>query len=332
MLAYAGRGSMRTGEIELSSLLSELSDLANAALSKKAVLSYALHPEPICLQADENQILQVALNLVTNAAEAIGAGEGTIEVSTGVENIDRETLQRLAPDSGLQPGRYARLTVRDDGQGMDAATRARIFDPFFTTKFTGRGLGLAAVTGIVRRHEGFLEVKSTPGLGTTIRVYLPAFEECRPRSDATGDHDSSISPESIHVLVVDDEEGPRQVFRLLLEGGGCRVTEAVDGEDAIRVFQEARDAFDCVLLDQSMPRLGGHEVFQRIRGLRPGIPVVLVSGFSEEETFGRLGGAPLARALQKPIPGERLIATVREVIAEGAGTRAPSETSASSIQ
>ncbi len=326
MLAYAGRGTMRTGEIELSSLLSELSDLANAALSKKAVLSYALHPTPIWLEGDENQLLQVALNLVTNAAEAIGDQEGTIEVSTGLEDFDRETLDRLAPDAALEAGRYARLTVRDDGQGMDAATRARIFDPFFTTKFTGRGLGLAAVTGMVRRHAGFIEVSSTPGIGTTFQVYLPAGEDCGPTPATHVTEGATASRDPIHVLVVDDEDGPRQVFRLLLEGEGCEVTEAVDGAHALRVFMAAPESFDCVLLDQSMPRLGGLEVFRRLRALCPGIPVVLVSGFNEEETLHRLDGARLARALQKPIPCDRLIATIRGVIAERAEPVEPSRT------
>lgn len=335
MLAYAGRGTLRTERIELRALLSELRELAHAALSKKATLVYLLHPEPIHLEADENQLLQVVLSLVTNAAEAIGDEVGRIELTTEPVVLDGETLARLAPDLALHPGRYVRITVRDDGQGMDAETRARIFDPFFTTKFTGRGLGLAAVTGIIRKHAGVIRVESEPGRGTTFEILLPMADGLEPGG---GSSEPSVeraapgfdvpdpalvdlgsrppTPRRAHVLVVDDEPGPRQVFRLLLEAEGYQVTEAVDGSDALGIFAADPGRFDCVLLDLSMPKLGGHEVFREIRAIRSDTPVVLVSGFSEEEILSRLGGAPRAQALQKPIRGKTLIATVRSVIAD----------------
>jgi signal transduction histidine kinase len=335
MLAYAGRGTLSTRRTELGALLVELRELAHAALSKKATLTYALHPEPIYLEADENQLLQVVLSLVTNAAEAVGDEVGHIGITTEPEYLDRETLARLAPDLDLPPGPYVRLTVEDDGQGMDAETRARIFDPFFTTKFTGRGLGLAAVTGIIRKHAGVIRVESEPGQGTTFEIHLPmaAGEEVRDGSPGpivdVADSGSDVSgpasgcavprtpaPAGVRILVVDDEPGPRQVFRLLLEAEGFQVTEAVDGSDALEIFGAAPERFDCVLLDLSMPKLGGHETFLEIRAIRPDTPVVLVSGFRAEEILRRLGGAPRTRALQKPIRGRTLAATIRSVLVD----------------
>lgn len=320
MLAYAGRGTIRTGRVEVKALLAELSDLAHAALSKKATLTYSLHTEPIYVDADENQLLQVVLSLVTNAAEAIGDEEGTIEVATELAEYDAATLGRLAPDLTLSAGSYLRLTVRDTGAGMDDKTRARIFDPFFTTKFTGRGLGLAAVTGIVRKHGGLIRVESEPGVGTTFEVLLPTVDAL-PRAEPAARAAASGAPTTRHVLVVDDEEGPRQVFRRVLEVSGFSVAEAIDGEDALRVFREDPQAVDCVLLDLSMPRLGGHEVFREIRSIRDDVPVVVISGYSEQEILDRLDGAPVARVLRKPIGVDALVDTIRDVTAgsESAG-------------
>lgn len=312
MLAYAGRGAIRTGRVELRSLLSEVRDLAQSSLSKKASIAYSLHDGPIYVDADENQLLQVVLSIVTNAAEAIGDEEGRIDVSTDLVSLDAEALERLAPELPPPPGEYLRLTVADTGHGMDAATRERIFDPFFTTKFTGRGLGLAAVTGIVRRHNGVIRVDSEVGAGTTFEVLLPTVD--------APEMELSVPPiptqrrgASARVLVVDDEDEPRRVFRLALEHGGFVVSEAVDGEDAIRVFKEQAEAIDCVLLDLSMPRLGGHEVFHELRRLREDVPVVLVSGYSEQEVRDRLDGAPVAKVLRKPVPVDTLLETIREV-------------------
>lgn len=312
MLAYAGRGTIETGRVEVRALFAELSDLAHAALSKKATLTYALHEEPIYLEADENQLLQVVLSLVTNAAEAIGDEDGTIEVATELVQFDDVSLARIAPDMTLAAGPYLRLTVSDTGQGMDDAIKARIFDPFFTTKFTGRGLGLAAVTGIVRKHHGVIRVESDPGAGTTFEVLLPTVEA--PESEEP--IDGSGTPGAVarrHVLVVDDEEGPRDVFRRALEVSGFSVAEAVDGMDAIRVFREDPEGIDCILLDLSMPRLGGHEAFREIRGIRDDVPVVVISGYSEQEILDRLDGAPVTRVLRKPIAMSTLVAAIRDV-------------------
>lgn len=312
MLAYAGRGTMKTDRIELSPLLTELRDLAHAALSKKATLEYSLHPAPIYLDADENQILQVILNLVTNAAEAVGDSEGHIRLSTTVAPCDEARLNSLSPDHVLPPGNYLRLIVADTGVGMDAETRDRIFDPFFSTKFTGRGLGLAVVAGIVRRHGGAISVESEPGIGTTFEILLPTIAE-PPRDELTSLDEPAVEAQGTRVLVIDDEDEPRRVFRLMLERSGFSVVEAADGEQALERFGQDPEGIDGVLLDLSMPKMGGHEVFQEMRRIREDVPVVLISGYSEQEVLDRLEGAPIAGSLQKPVKAAALVEIMRKV-------------------
>ncbi len=313
MLTYAGRGVIARRRVELSRILYELSDLAHAALSKKAVLEYSLHSDPIFVEADENQLLQVMLSLITNAAEAIGDEQGRVEVSTQLCEYDAESLLRLAPDLQLPAGRYVRVTVRDTGQGIDSETLTRIFDPFFTTKFAGRGLGLASVTGIVRKHNGAITVDSEVGVGTTFELLLPTVEAPSDASPVV-DRDAGGKGAARQILVVDDEDGPRRVFRLMLEDSGFDVVEAVDGEDALRVFGNDPHGIDCVLLDLSMPRLRGDEVLREMRRVREDIPVVLISGFSEQEILDRLNGASNVRTLQKPVTTDVLVAAVGGLI------------------
>ena len=315
MLAYAGRETISVDRLEFNALVLEVKDLAHVALSKKTRLVYSLRREPIYVDADENQLLQVVLSLVTNAAEAIGDAEGRIEVTTDVVHRDEASLRRIAPDLALPAGPYLRLVVVDDGEGMDDQTRARIFDPFFTTKFTGRGLGLAAVRGIVRRHDGAIRVESEPGRGTRFEILLPAAEGAPP-VEAAGAAPSNVRATG-RVLVVDDEDGPRQFFRLALEEAGFAVVEAVDGDDALRVFRRESGDLDCVLLDLSMPKRGGHEVFEEIRSLREDLPVVLISGYGEQDILDRLDGAPVACVLKKPIRLAQLVETIRTVTVGG---------------
>ena len=184
MLAYAGRGTLSTSRIEIGALLPELDGLVRAALSKKATLEYALHSEPVFVEGDENQLLQVVMNLVTNAAEALGDKEGRILVGSTVVFFDDAAVKRLDPKGDLRVGEYVQLTVTDNGCGMTPETMARIFDPFYTTKFTGRGLGLAAVQGIVRHHGGIIQIDSEEGRGT--HLHRPVANDQRRRIKRAG--------------------------------------------------------------------------------------------------------------------------------------------------
>ncbi len=314
MLAYAGRGSLKRSRIEIGALLPELSSLVKVALSKKTKLDYALLEQPIHVEGDENQLLQVIMNLITNAAEAIGDNGGRIVVSSELACYDEDALLHFDPNAELSPGEYVRLSVSDTGSGIDEAMVARIFDPFFTTKFTGRGLGLSAVKGIVSQHGGAILIDSEVGKGTTFTVVLPTVESVHSAEENI----ASPAPdkERRRILVVDDEPAIRDILCRLLVHAGFDVLEATDGEEAIDVFSERHDSIDCVLLDLSMPKCSGEEAQKAFHSLREDIPIVLMSGYSEQEIVDRFRDAGIAGTLQKPVSAKDLLATIRNAIAE----------------
>lgn len=314
MLAYAGRGTLRTARIELRTLLPQLSDLVQAALSKKTSLAYALHDGPVFVDGDENQLLQVIMNLITNAAEALGDEEGRIVVGSELAHYDAATLDQLAAGADLPAGEYVRVTVSDTGCGMDAETMARIFDPFYTTKFTGRGLGLAAVKGIVLKHRGAILIDSKLGVGTTFAVLLPAVESAPGHHVPASEIDVPVGARR-RVLIADDEASIRAILSRRLRDSGFDIIEACDGQQALDVFREDVDAIDCVLLDLSMPKLSGEEVHREMRRLREDVPVVVMSGYTEQEILNRFGEANLVGAIQKPFRAAELIAVLREATA-----------------
>src|SRR5450631_1189383 len=227
-------------------------------------LDLALAPDLPWIEADASQIQQIVMNLVINAAEAIGPERGTVSVSTGVAEIE----------SGDErpPGRYVYLEVRDSGCGMDEATRAKIFDPFFTTKFAGRGLGLAAVSGIVRGHKGRMRLESVPGEGSTFRISLPALEGNFPRAEKTS---SSRDPQGTGtILVVDDEVAVRRVAKAMLEHLGYAVLVAENGLEGVTIFAQRAADITAVLLDMAMPVMDGEHALQHMKAIRA-VPVLV---------------------------------------------------------
>ena len=313
MLAYAGRGSRTITKVEVGALFAELHGLVQAALSKKARIEYVMHPVPIYVEGDENQLLQVVMNLITNAAEALGDNEGSVVVRTELVQYDATALQRLDPQADLAAGEYLRLTVRDTGCGMDASTMARVFDPFFTTKFEGRGLGLSAVKGIVATHRGAIQLESRVGEGTTFMVVLPTVGRPNPAVPVTPLGDAPHA--RMRVLLVDDEAPLRTALARWLRHSGFEVVVAADGEQALALFAADPHAIDCVLLDLSMPKLSGQQVHAQLVAMRPDIPVVIMSGYSEQEVSDRFAGVRLAGTLAKPIAAETLVATLHAAIA-----------------
>lgn len=310
MLAYAGRGALSVETLECNALIQELGGLLQVALSKKAELIFDLHDEPLGARADRSQLRQVIMNLITNAAEAIGNSEGRIVLGTSARTFCREDLELHSPDSELEPGDYVLLWVSDTGPGMNPTTQAAIFDPFFTTKSAGRGLGLAAVRGIVRGHQGAITLESAPGVGTTFTVLLPRVPV--PHDDAPRTPASGPRTEGSRILVVDDDAEVREVLGRMLESADCRVAEASDGQEAIDLFRREADSIDCVLLDLSMPKLDGEETFHELRKIRDDVRVVLSSGFTEQEILDRFQGFGLAGVVQKPTPMPVLLAKIAE--------------------
>jgi two-component system cell cycle sensor histidine kinase/response regulator CckA len=317
MLDYAGAGQLAPEAVNLSQLVLEMGRLLESAISKRAVLRYDLDADLPIVQADPAQISQVMMNLITNASEAIEEGErseGRISVSSGVVDADRELLEATLLGSGLREGRYVYFEVQDDGPGMDPETSNRIFDPFFSTKFTGRGLGLAAVLGIVRSHHGTIEIDAALERGTRIRVLFPLLDPELPASVAARPIEVDWTGRGT-VLVADDDEGARTFTSEVLERAGFKVVRASDGREAVEQFRAHSEEIVIVLLDRTMPAAGGEVAFREISALEPDVRIVLVSGYSEESTARLFAGRGFAGFLQKPFLPEVLLEKVGQVLA-----------------
>ena len=313
MLAYSGRGAMAAQTIDCNPLILELGSLLQVVLAKKAELRYELSTEAMFILADRSQLRQVIMNLITNASEAIGNNEGVIGIGTEARELTREDLDSLSSDRALEPGEYVKLWVSDTGAGMAATTCAKMFDPFFTTKSTGRGLGLAAVQGIVRRHGGAIYLEGGHGEGTKFSVLLPRVAE--PELVETAVADEKTGSGGAKILVVDDEAAVRDVFSAMLESAGYTVLRARDGQEALEIFRRKGNDIDCVLLDLSMPKLDGDEVFQELQKIRSDVRVILSSGFTEQQVLSRFQDAGLTGVLQKPIQMKDLLNKVAEALA-----------------
>jgi PAS domain S-box-containing protein len=312
MLAYSGKGRFIVRVIDLNGLVAEMAGLLEVSMSKKVALECDFAEDLPAVEADAAQIRQIVMNLITNAADAIGDVPGTITARTRTVQVDQD---RLAPYP-LPKGRYVCLEVADTGCGMNEQTKARLFDPFFTTKFTGRGLGLAAVQGIVRGHNGAIEVHSELGKGSTFRVLLPASLRPAEPSEAPPAADHCFAAhDGATVLVVDDEDAVRGVAKAILERMGLNVLTARDGRDGVRVFSEHADEIAVVLMDMTMPDMDGREAFHEIRGIRPEAKVILSSGYSEEDVSARFGAGALAGFVHKPYEREELLRKVGEALA-----------------
>ena len=257
------------------------------------------------------------MNLVTNAAEAIDQGPGTISVRTGVVTGDRDFPAKKAWGERLSTGKHVFLEVADTGCGMTEEVRERIFDPFFTTKFVGRGLGLAAVQGIIRGHKGSLEVRSEPGCGSTFKILFPCAETAVDEVSSAGAWATDLSDNSGTILVVDDEEVVRSMTKSFLEVLGFSVLTANDGREALEFFRRPSTAYeiDAVILDLSMPHMDGIEVFRELHRLRADLPILLSSGYNEREATSCFSGMRLAGFLHKPYTIALLKEKLHEVIA-----------------
>ncbi|MBS3821711.1 MAG: response regulator, partial [Phycisphaerae bacterium] len=313
MLAYSGKGRFVIEPIDLSEVVEEMGHMLTVAISKNVVLKYNLPDDLPAVMADATQIRQVVMNLITNASEAIGDRSGVISVSTNAMECTQECLDEAYAAEDLSPGMYVALEVSDTGCGMDAETLAKLFDPFYTTKFTGRGLGLAAVLGIIRGHGGAIKVDGEPGRGSTFTVLLPASAEsavCRP---AQNDADDAWQGKGT-ILLADDEETIRAVGKRMLEHLGFDVLTATDGRQALDILDEHRRRITAVILDLTMPRLSGEEAFRELRQRKIDVPAIMSSGYNEQEVAERFLGKGMAGFIHKPYQIHQLQAVLRDVI------------------
>jgi PAS domain S-box-containing protein len=310
MLAYSGRVKFVTNQIVVGDEAREIAALVRASIPKHVRVHFDLGENEPRIDGDKSQIQQLLMNLVINAAEAIGPEGGNVRISTRRQRLGKRT-PGFYPAEELPAGSYLVLEVQDDGHGMTDDTRARIFDPFFTTKFTGRGLGLAAALGIVRGHRGGITVESAPGAGTTFRICLPVSD----KAAATEVEEASPAAYKGHgtILVVDDEWVVRKVAKNSLERYGYRVLLAEDGQQAVDIFAANTKSISLVLLDMEMPGMGGAEALKKIRLACPDVTVVASSGYSEAEAMEQFGQG-LAGFLQKPYLAQQLAAKVHSVL------------------
>ena len=316
MLDFAGTGNRVVRNVDLGQSIRESSDLLRACIPRTVDILHHLAPMLPAIQADPSQIQQVVMNLITNASEAISRA-GTITIATGVLDCSAAYLLKSRLEEKPPPGRYVYMEVTDTGSGMESTTLERLFDPFFTTKFLGRGLGMSAAMGIVRRHGGAILVDTEVGVGTSVRVLFPAAEA---QGSAAGgpapQHVGSLPARSLSgtVLVVDDEPDVRRMCQKMVEKLGLQVITAKDGEDAIRVFREHRGEIACVILDLTMPRMDGVAALAELKLLQPDVKVILASGYADAEVMRRFTRGEPAAFLHKPYGFETVAAKLREVL------------------
>jgi len=320
LLAYAGKGRFVTEAINLSKLVREISSLILASISRKVQIRLELADDLPSIEGDASQIQQVIMNLIINGAEAIGESVGLVVCTTATQIVDEAYILNLGSEaSQIVPGLYVMLEIHDSGCGMDESALSRIFEPFFSTKFVGRGLGLAAVSGIVHGHKGALKVYSSVGKGSTFKVLFPAV--------AAADSFTVVEAQRLEgtnqtVLIVDDEESVRSTARNTLQRRGYRTLEARDGREALEVYRQFSHEIALVLLDLTMPYMNGEEVLNELKITTPSVRVLLSSGFNEVEAIRQFTGKGLAGFLQKPYTAAMLADTVKRVLSEIQGSNA----------
>jgi PAS domain S-box-containing protein len=313
LLAYAGKGRFVVEHLNLSDLVREITNLLQTSIPRTVELQLHLQNDLSSIEGDAAQIQQLIMNLVINAAEAVEEGKTeTVLIVTRLEKVTQSDINQTISPNGALPGQYVTLEVRDSGCGMDSVTLSRIFDPFFTTKFTGRGLGLAAVLGMVRGHKGALQVESAPGKGSSFKVLFPVGAGSPAGVDRSVPEKSLTGDETI--LVIDDEDTVRQTAKSALESYGYRVRVAANGKEGVRIFQELSHEIAAVLLDMTMPVMSGEEALVRLKSIRPDIRVVLSSGYNEADATRRFTGKGLAGFVQKPYTAACLAETIKTAL------------------
>ncbi len=299
MLAYSGKGSFIIQSLDLSRLITEMMPLLEVSIDKNVILKCHLDEALPIIDADITQIQQIIMNLVINASEAMDKSAGSVTITTGLMQVDEAYLASSLHKVGTSIGNFIYMEVSDSGCGMNLDTQKKIFDPFFTTKFTGRGLGMSAVLGIVNGHNGILNLYSEPDKGTVFKIAFPVSSSTN--TVATEQKDTgTIKDCSGTVLVIDDEENIRQIACLLLEDMGYSVVVAVDGKHGIEVFQEHQKELVGVILDMTMPRMNGEDCFYALRKISPNVQVILSSGYSKEDATSCFQDKALAGFIQKP--------------------------------
>ena len=317
MLAYAGRGRFIVEPIDLSAVVEDMAQILEITVSKNTVLEFQLEPKMPSVCADAAQLRQIVMNLVLNASEALEGKSGFVRIRTGVMLAEQSYLDESLVGNECHAGYHAFLEVSDTGSGMPNEIIEKIFDPFFTTKFTGRGLGLAAVLGIIRGHKGTMRIDTELGSGTSFRVLLP-IEKQQVVADSTSSESVpqlATSPKARGLVLVADDEAPvRDVTQLILNRMGFDVVLAEDGRVALDLFRQRPEQFVLVILDLTMPHLDGEGAAREMASIRQDLPLILMSGYSREESVSKLEGQRPVPFIQKPFGIAEMLRAIEEAI------------------
>ncbi len=315
MLAYSGRGSCDFDAVDVNAQIAVTARILDDCFSRRALLKYDVAPNLPPVRADRSQISQILINLITNAAEAVGDEPGIVTLATGEALLAAEQLAETLLGAELKPGRYVFIDVTDSGHGIAPEVMDRIFDPFFTTKFTGRGLGLATVFGIVRSHFGAISVSSALHQGATFRIYLPAIDDLHRAKPSSTEPPILESRAQQTILIAEDDPAIRSTATRILERFGYAVVEAADGKTAVELFSKNRSRIQVVVLDMMMPQINGKDAFFAIHEINKDVKTILMSGYAEGEIQKQFTDIAPTGFLQKPFSAKKLINTIRGVLA-----------------
>ena len=317
LLAYAGKGKFQIAPLNLNQLIDETSGLMQIVLPSDVALQLALHEQLPLIEADRGQIQQVVMNLLINAVEALGEKGGSIRITTSFQPIGAVNTAQGYIIGNLPAGLYVMLQMADSGMGMDQTVLSRIFDPFFSTKPQGHGLGLSATLGIIRTHQGGLQVQSQPGRGTEFTVLFPALASAPVAEFEHIGVTSTHSEQRQTILIIDDEAAIREAADDILAGHGFTVTTADNGRTGIEQFRRLQAEVAVVLLDMKMPGMNGKQTYEVLQQIDPNLKVILTSGYSETEVNTQLGTYQALSFLPKPYSAEQLIHHVQQVLLTG---------------
>ena len=311
ILTFSRQSGQERKPIKVQYIIREALDLLRASIPASIEIIHNIDGRCSPVMGDATQIHQVIMNLCTNAYHAMQDKGGRLEVILSEVDVGyEETIEKI----GMQPGRHLQLLVKDEGCGMDSAVMDRIFEPYYTTKEQGKGtgLGLSVIHGIVKNHAGDITVTSSPGKGTTFKVYLPIIEDADIVTEFEPSNGSARGHERI--LLIDDEAQIVSMEQQMLENLGYQVTARTDSVEALKEFSQQPQSFDLVITDMTMPQMTGDELAQKLLSIKPDIPVILCTGFNEDITEEKALSMGIQKFVMKPVIKNDLATTIRTVL------------------
>lgn len=316
MLAYAGKIPFALSKVSLVSLVDEMVMMLKSTVPKNADIIFDCSNRIPLILGDANQLSQVIMNLIINASEAIGDVQGEIHVSLGTTEIKLDKLEFDHIGKKISPRCYVTLEVCDNGVGMDSETKQRIFEPFYTTKFYGRGLGMSSVIGIIKSHNGALQLQSQKGQGSVFKILLP-IQDCGLTDNSPHIQLGSTKAilQNCTILLVEDEENVRIITSKILQKQGVKTIEAANGKEALEIYQRNLDRIDLVITDIGMPVMDGYELFEKLKEVSPSLPIVITSGFCVTDVASRIPIDNIAGFVEKPYSPEQMCEVLRDAIA-----------------